>query len=107
MQRVNPDKSFVLRVDPSKYAEGAVVEQFIDVDQKPTLEDVRASKNVFDNESSITLFHWSLFTLIEVRRGVVRKCSMLGIEHVSLLWERQKEREIYKTVMKINQMCGL
>ena len=40
LQRVNPDKPFVLRVDASTYAIGASLEQLIDEERKPTFEDV-------------------------------------------------------------------
>ena len=46
LQRVNPDKPFVLRVDASKYAVGAALEQLIDEERCPTKEDVLNSKTV-------------------------------------------------------------
>jgi hypothetical protein len=46
LQRVNPDKPFVLRADASKYAVGATLEQLIDEDRMPTAEDVRRQKTV-------------------------------------------------------------
>ena len=46
LQRVNPDKPFVLRVDASTYAVGASLEQLIDDDRRPTVEDVIAKKTV-------------------------------------------------------------
>jgi len=46
LQRVNPDKPFVLRVDASQYAVGACLEQLIDEERMPTVEDVRAQKTV-------------------------------------------------------------
>ena len=46
LQRVNPDKPFVLRVDASKYAVGATLEQLIDEDRKPNTQDVMAKKTV-------------------------------------------------------------
>ena len=46
LQRVNPDRPFVVRVDASKYAVGAAVEQLIDEERKPTIEDVRAKRTV-------------------------------------------------------------
>jgi hypothetical protein len=46
LQRVNPDKPFVLRVDASRYAIGATLEQLLDEDRAPTIEDVRARKTV-------------------------------------------------------------
>ena len=45
LQRVNPDKPFVLRVDASKYAIGATLEQLVDEMRNPTIEDVRQQKN--------------------------------------------------------------
>jgi hypothetical protein len=44
LQRVNPDKPFVLRADASQYAIGATLEQLIDEDRAPTVEDVLAKK---------------------------------------------------------------
>ena len=38
------DKPFVLRVDASKYAVGAALEQLLDEERAPTVEDVRAKK---------------------------------------------------------------
>ena len=46
LQRVNPDKPFVLRVDASGYAIGATLEQLLDEERMPTVEDVRARKTV-------------------------------------------------------------
>ena len=46
LQRVNPDKPFVLRVDASQFAVGATLEQLIDESRKPTIEDVRKEKTV-------------------------------------------------------------
>ena len=46
LQRVNPDKPFVLRVDASKYAIGATLEQLVDEMRNPTIEDVRQQKTV-------------------------------------------------------------
>ena len=40
LQRVNPDKPFVLRVDASGYAAGGALEQLLDEDRAPTVEDV-------------------------------------------------------------------
>ena len=44
LQRVNPDRPFVLRVDASTYAVGASLEQLIDEDRRPTFDDVIAKK---------------------------------------------------------------
>ena len=46
LQRVNPDKPFILRVDASKVAVGATLEQLLDEDRIPTIEDVRLQKTV-------------------------------------------------------------
>jgi hypothetical protein len=46
LQRVNPDKPFILRADASKYAVGATLEQLIDEDRMPTADDVRQQKTV-------------------------------------------------------------
>ena len=46
LQRVNPDKPFVLRTDASGYAVGAALEQLLDEDRKPTVEDVREGRTV-------------------------------------------------------------
>ena len=46
LQRVNPDKPFVLRVDASRYAVGATLEQLLDEDRAPTIDDVRQRKTV-------------------------------------------------------------
>ncbi len=45
LQRVNPDRPYVLRVDASRYAIGATLEQLVDEERMPTAEDVRAQKN--------------------------------------------------------------
>ena len=44
LQRVNPDKPFVLRVDASEFAIDAVLEQLIDENRNPSEEDVRRMK---------------------------------------------------------------
>ena len=44
LQRVNPDKPFILRVDASGYAVGASLEQLIDEDRRPTAQDVLDKK---------------------------------------------------------------
>ena len=46
LQRVNPDKPFVLRVDASKYAVGATLEQLLDEQRNPNPEDVMARKTI-------------------------------------------------------------
>ena len=46
LQRVNPDKPFVLRTDASRYAVGATLEQLVDEDRAPTVEDVLLGKTV-------------------------------------------------------------
>ena len=46
LQRVDPNKQFVLRVGASKYAVGATLEQLIGEDRMPTPEDVKAQKTV-------------------------------------------------------------
>ena len=46
MQRLNPAKSFVLRVVASQYAVGASLDQLLDDGRVPTFEDVRARKAV-------------------------------------------------------------
>jgi hypothetical protein len=46
LQRVNPDRPFVLRVDASGYAIGASLEQLEDEERMPSVEDVRARKTV-------------------------------------------------------------
>ncbi len=43
-QHVNQDKPFVLRVDASRYAVGANLEQLIDEDRRPNEEDVLNKK---------------------------------------------------------------
>ena len=45
LQRVNPDKPFILRVDASRYAVGATLEQKIGEDRNPTDQDVIDKKN--------------------------------------------------------------
>ena len=44
LQRVNPDKSFVLRVDASGYAVGGTLEQLVEGDGIPTTQDVMDKK---------------------------------------------------------------
>ena len=46
LQRVTPDKPFVLRVDASRYAIGATLEQLLDEERAPTIDDVRSRKTV-------------------------------------------------------------
>jgi hypothetical protein len=46
LQRVNPDRPFVLRVDASRYAVGGTLEQLVDEDRKPTAQDVLDKKTV-------------------------------------------------------------
>ncbi len=46
LQRVNPDKPYVLRVDASKYAVGASLEQLVDEARVPTPQDVMDKKTV-------------------------------------------------------------
>ena len=46
LQRVNPDRPFVLRTDASRFAVGATLEQLVDSDRKPTVEDVLTGKTV-------------------------------------------------------------
>ena len=46
LQRVNPDKPFILRTDASRYAVGATLEQLLDEDRQPTIDDVRQGKTV-------------------------------------------------------------
>ncbi len=46
LQRVNPDKPYVLRVDASKYAVGAFLEQLVDEARVPTPQDVMEKKTV-------------------------------------------------------------
>lgn len=46
LQRVNPDRPFVLRVDASKVAVGATLEQLLDEERAPTVEDVQHRRTV-------------------------------------------------------------
>ena len=46
LQRVNPDKPFVLRVDASKYSIEAILEQLEESNEMPTPEDVMERKTV-------------------------------------------------------------
>ena len=46
LQRVNPDRPYVLRVDARTYAVGASLEQLVDDDRRPTVEDVVAKRTV-------------------------------------------------------------
>jgi hypothetical protein len=46
LQRMNPDKPFVVRTDASRYAAGAVLEQLKDGEGVPTQEDILGRKTV-------------------------------------------------------------
>ena len=46
LQRVNPDRPYVLRVDASTYAVGASLEQLVDDDRCATVEDVVPKRTV-------------------------------------------------------------
>ena len=46
LQRVNPDKPFMLTVESSKYAVGDTLEQLLDENRKPTIEDMRQGRTV-------------------------------------------------------------
>ena len=46
LQRVKPDKPFVLRADASKYAVGAALENLLDEERCPTKEDFLNRKTV-------------------------------------------------------------
>ena len=46
LQRVNPDKPFVLRVDASGYAVGTTLEQLKEGGERPTIEDVLEKKTI-------------------------------------------------------------
>jgi len=46
LQRVNPDRPFVLRVDASGYAVGATLEQLKEGEERPTAQDVMERKTV-------------------------------------------------------------
>ena len=46
LQRVNPDKPFILKLDASKYTVGAALEQLLDEERCPTKEDVLNRKTV-------------------------------------------------------------
>jgi hypothetical protein len=46
LQRMNPDKPFVIRADASRYAVGAVLEQLAEGNGVPTQEDILGRKTV-------------------------------------------------------------
>ena len=46
LQRINPDKPFIIRADASKYAVGAVLEQMFDNERVPSKEDILEKRTV-------------------------------------------------------------
>ena len=66
LPRVNPDKDFILRVDASQYAIGATLEQLLDEDRKPTIEDVR-------NKKTVPVAFWSRKLTTGQRKWVTRE----------------------------------
>jgi hypothetical protein len=101
LQRVNPDKDFILRVDASQYAIGATLEQLFDEDRKPTIEDVQ-------NKKTVPVAFWSRKLTTGQRKWVTREQetyaivealrkwrSVLGVQPITIFTDHKALEEWY------------
>ena len=95
LQRVDPDKPFVIRVDASTYAVSASLEQLIDEDRLPTVEDVKAkktapvaflSRKLASNQRNRTLREIETYAIILA----LQKCeTWIGLQPVLVLTDHK------------------
>ena len=99
LQRVNPDKDFVLRVDASGYAIGATLEQLLDENRRPTQEDVKNQKTVpvafFSRKLTEGQCKWvareqETYAIVQ---ALLKWKSWIGYRHVMVLSDHEALKE--------------